>query len=356
MYIVIIPCARVGCWLYLHCLDQLLPSVLHATCSLLSLIQQARQRGEAELQWMRETLKLSTDQTGVCFASISTPLTFPDYSKPPILLSSLAKAFKACSIESFDMTGVLKAMFSTHQFESASSLTDSLSTFCGALQELLQPLPPCATSRSELPPPHLSLHLLEMIVSLSQKHMEEFYSQGAISGEDEYQKIGGDGLHVSSMVYSEISESTRGSLRDRQLKGGEEINAAQQRSLHKQSLEEFSLVLALKNSVLCSMSPDSRVYSVIVKLINDVFPNCDTEGLIAHEMSVREGMAVRSRQNREAVESARESRAASVMQMMKEENQASEGMYMFHVVLFDLADEFTMQKSPFVDTTYTQPN
>lgn len=271
---------------------------------------------------MTETLVLSVDRAGVCFASISIPLSFSDYTLPPVLPSSLAKAFKTCNIEAPDVAWILKAMFSTHQFESASYLAGSLTKFCGALQELLNPLPASDKTSSDQAP-FLSLCLLEMIVSLSQKHMREFYSQGAITGDDDVQPMGG-GLHASSVVYSEISGSTRGSLRDRQSKGNEDIDAAQQRSLHKQSLEEFSLVLALKNAILCSVPLGSRAYSVIVKLINDIFPNCDTEGLIAHEMSVREGMAVKSRQNREAVESARESRAASVMQMIKE-NQASEG-------------------------------
>lgn len=278
---------------------------------------------------MGEKIKLSKEHSGVCFASINTPLSsLPDYTPPPVLPSSLAAAFESCSVEAPDGMEILKVMFATRLFQNSSSLADSLFTFCGALEELCTPLPVPESPSEGLAsdPSHVSLYWLEMIVSLSQKHMREFYSVGAIPEEEEDgQRVAMDGLHVSSMVYSEISESTRASIKGRYPASNGEEDSSQQKSLQKQSLEEFSLVLALKDTILCSMLPSSRKYSVVVRLIGDVFPNCDVEGLLAHERSVREGMAVKARQNREAVESAHESRAASVMQMMREDNFPSEG-------------------------------
>lgn len=316
-----------GCWLFLHSIDHLQPSILQATCSLLSLIRQRRhKKEEASLEWMGEKITLSTDDTGICFASINTPLTFPDYSLPPVFPTSLAAAFKPCSVETPDMVEILKVMFTTHHFENAASLANSLFTFCGALEELSRPLLPqgTASGSTDSYSSRINLNWLEKIVSLSRKHMNEFYSLGAISTDDD-QPVAGDGLHVSSMVYSEISESTRASIKGRQSAGTGEDDASQQKLLQRQSLEEFSVVLSLKDCVLCSVVPSSREYNTTLRLLTDVFSNCDIEGLLAHEANVREGMALKARENREAVESARESRAASVMQMMREESCQSEG-------------------------------
>lgn len=311
---------HVGCWLYLHCIDSLHPRVLLTMCSLLSLIQQARRRGDTSVRWMDDKIKLPDDHTGICFASISTPLSFPDYTTHPVLPSVLAGAFKSCRIELPDRVEILKAMLVTRQFQNAASLADSLVKFCGALEELLSPLPVPESSPVHVDArSYVSLPFLQTIVSLSQNHMKEFYTVGAISEDDEEdsQRMVVDGLHMSSMVYSEFSGSTR--LSKYHESNGEE-DISQLKSLQKQSLEEFSLVLSLKDSVLCSVLPSSRKYPVIVRLISDVFPSCDIDGLLVHEASVREGMAVKARQNREVVESVRESRAASVMQMIREDN------------------------------------
>ena len=323
---IILPCC-IGCWLYLHSINHLQPHVLQATCRLLCLVQQARQRREANLEWMGEKIKLSVEHPGCCIASINTPLSFSDYTTSPVLPSALAGAFQSCSVEVPDTVEILKVMFATKQFQNAASLAESLSTFRSALEELRTPLMAIESlPGNSLPPPQLSLYCMEMIVSLSQKHMHEFYSVGAISDdEDDSQRMGGDNLHMPSVVYSEISQSTHASIRGRYSASNGEEDVSQQKSLQKQSLEEFSLVLALKDSILCSVPPGSKEYPVIVRLIRDLFPNCDIQGLLSHETAVREGMAVKARQNREAVESARESRAASVMQMMREDNFPSEG-------------------------------
>ena len=53
--------------------------------------------------------------------------------------------------------------------------------------------------------------------------------------------------------------------------------------------------------------------------------SCDVQGLLAHEDSVRGVLAEKAREDKSAVESARESRAASVMMTMQEDRQMSEG-------------------------------
>ena len=283
------------------------------------------------MDWVGERIKLNTENTGICFSSISTPLCFPDYSSPPLLPSCLESAFRSCRVDTPDKTDITKVLFATHQFDNANTLAESLVKFCTALEQVSNPLlPPLDSTPDPTPPPpyYLSLNWLEMVVTLSQRHMREFYSLGVLSdGDLTGEAQAGGGLHVASLVYSERSGSTRTSAKEtaRSTEAEKEEDLAQQKSLHKQSLEEFSLVLALKNSILCSLSPDSQKHAVIVRLITDLFPGCDVEGLLAHEAGVREGLAVKARENREAVESARESRAASVMQMMREDSLSNEG-------------------------------
>ena len=97
----------------------------------------------------------------------------------------------------------------------------------------------------------------------------------------------------------------------------------------RQSLEELALVLSLKDSLLPSFTPTSREYSILVQLLTDIFPGCDIHGLLAYEESAREGLAAKAAEDKQAVESVRESRAASAMQMIAEEH-SSEGTVMFH--------------------------
>lgn len=100
----------------------------------------------------------------------------------------------------------------------------------------------------------------------------------------------------------------------------------QQQALLRQSLEEFALVLAIKDCLLPSFPPTSKEHSILAQLLADVIPSCDIHGLLAHENAMREGMAARALKDRGAVESARESRATSAMQMVEEgHQQPSEG-------------------------------
>lgn len=257
-------------------------------------------------------------------ASISTPLHSLGYTLTPALPSSLANSFKICDVQVQDLNEATKILFAIRNFDNASSLADSLTTFCRVYEQVFM-----VDSSSPPGEPSITLDLrwLEMIVSLSQKHMKEFYGVGALASDDNEPLLtaGGEGLHVPSIVYSEISESTRASLKDKFLSNDDLEDNIQQKAQQKQCLEEFSVVLALKDSVLCSVLPRGRDYSVIVKLIRDVFPSCDIEGLLAHEGNVREGMAVKAKQDREAGESARESRAASVMQSIQEDNSSYGG-------------------------------
>lgn len=318
--------------MFLHSINKLQSSVLQTTCSLLSSLEQARQRDANVLQWMGEEIQLfsSSHSPGgggggsgmLCFASITAPIATTDYTLPPLLPSSLASAFKICSMGSSDRTELLRILFSVQLFDTASSLSTSLNNFCCAYEEIFAPLSGISSSSQ------INHLWLETIVLLTQRHMKEFYSLGALSADDDDQQmISGDGLHMPSVVYSEISGSARTSIRERQSgTNDEDSDESYQKSLQKQSLEEFSLVLALRDSLLSLFLPSSQEYLTVIKLISDVFPNCDLEGLLAHEANVREGMAVKARLNREAGESVRESRATSVMQMMREDNHPSEGM------------------------------
>jgi hypothetical protein len=133
---------------------------------------------------------------------------------------------------------------------------------------------------------------------------------------------------MASMVYSEVSHSTLNSLKYKTpfIPTGD---TSEQKAYQRQSLEEFSLVLSLKDSVLSAFSSTTSGgdYSMVVKLITEVFPSCDLDGLLAHEASVREGLAVQSKENpSKGTESARESRAASAMQMVQDDHPPSEGI------------------------------
>lgn len=261
-------------------------------------------------------------------ASISIPLHSLNYTPIPPLPSSLANSFKICDVQVPDLNEATRILFAIRNFNNASSLADSLTMFCRAYEEVFMtaPVPACSHSSSG-DSVALNLQWLEMVISLSQKHMREFYGVGALASDDSEPLLaaGGEGLHVPSMVYSEISESTRASWKDRFSSNNDTEDNSQQKAHQKKCLEEFSVVLALKDSILCSVLPGGRDHSVIIKLMRDVFPSCDIEGLLVHEGNVREGMAVKAKQDRGAGESARESRAASVMQTMQEQCYSFDG-------------------------------
>ena len=229
---------------------------------------------------------------------------------------------------------ILEAFFISQRFESAGYLAESLDKFCQALQELLlvdiasifsqEPTEYCKNSS----PSYLSLHQLKSIVALARTFMQEFEGIAIVSDEGISPQHGP--LHMASMVYSEISHSTLNSLKYKTpfIPTGDTSDTTEQKAYQRQSLEEFSLVLSLKDSVLSAFSTttNGRDYSMVVKLITEVFPSCDLEGLLLYEASVREGLAVQSKEDPgKGTESARESRAASAMQMVQDDHPPSEG-------------------------------
>ena len=326
-----------GSWLFLESVDCLQPAILQTACTLLAELKDAHTNRKSSIQTLGDSIHLPLDECGVCFARASyswNNFTSEISSHLPV---SLLETFKTCSVNSLDRKLVLEAFFVSQRFESARYLAESLDKFCEALQELFQigiasifsqePTEYCCKNNS---PAYLSLHQLKSIVTLARTFMQEFESIAVVSDEGLSPQHGP--LHMASMVYSEISHSTLNSLKYKTpfLPTGSAGDAAEQKAYQKQSLEEFSLVLSLKDSVLSSFSTTSDSdYSMVVKLITEVFPSCDLEGLLSHEASVREGLAVQSREDpSKGTESARESRAASAMQMVQDDHPPSESMYM----------------------------
>lgn len=287
---------------------------------------------------MGDTIQLPLDECGVCFANASYNWNnFTSDIESSRLPISLLETFKTCSVDLLNRKLILEAFFISHRFESASYLAESLDKFCQALYELFQvdlasifsqePTKYCKNNS----PAYLSLHQLKSIVALARTFMQEFESVAIVSEEGLSPQHGP--LHMASMVYSEISHSTLNSLKYKTpfIPTGDTSDTAEQKAYQKQSLEEFSLVLSLKDSVLSAFSStttsDSSDYSVIIKLITEIFPSCDLEGLLAHEASVREGLAIQSKEDpSKGTESARESRAASAMQMVQDDHPPSESM------------------------------
>ncbi len=302
-------CFPAGSWLYLHNMNRLNLGVLQTTCNLLSLILKARQSQTSSLQWASCTIRVSQDSQCVCMAAVHATAVLPH---------TLLQSFKTCSMQHPQKKQFLEASLLAHDFESSAHLAKTLSMFSDGLNELFSPNDVTGDAK-ELPRgTQVSLHIshLKVVVSLAQQHMREFESLGVLQQQG--------ALQIPSGVYSEFSGSNRGSLRFKptflQLEGGRAVAPA------RQSLEEFALVLALKDTLLSSLLPGSSGHSSFVRLLADTFPTCDVPGLLAYEKEMRENLAASSAEDSGAVESARESRAASAMQMVAEE-RLSEGMF-----------------------------
>lgn len=320
----------VGSWLFLQSVDCLQPAVLQTASILLAELKNAQLNRRSAFQAMGDSIQVSLDECGVCFANPSYQWNYV-YSteKSPCLSMSLLETFKTCSVNMIERKLILEAFFLSHQFESATYLAENLDKFCTAVEELIDSslapfcLDPFQCYRNSSPSHHISLCHLRSIVSLARSFMQEFESVTVI-GEEGRPQYGP--LHMTSMVYSEVSHSTLNSLKYKSPFLPEPGDTTQQGNYQKKSLEEFSLVLSLKDAVLSSYPANSGEYLIVVKLISDIFHNCDLQGLLAHETSVREGLAIKSREDKEAAESARESRAASAMQMVQDEHLLSEGI------------------------------
>ena len=314
-------------------MDCLQPPVLQSASTLLAELKDAQLNRRSTIQAMGESIHVhvSSDEHGVCLAAPSHQWNnVCSTENSPCLPVSLLETFKTCSVSMLERKFILEAFFLSRQFESATYLAESLDKFCSAIEELLHTN--VGSFLAELSPSdcyqtsshsYLSLHRLKSIVALARSFMQEFESV-TMTGEEGSPQQGP--LHMTSMVYSEVSHSTLNSLKYRSPFLPELSDHAEQKTYQKQSLEEFSLILSLKDAVLSSFASTSSEYSIIVKLISDIFPNCDIQGLLAHEENVREGLAVKSKEDKGAAESSRESRAASAMQMVQDEHQPSEGI------------------------------
>ena len=260
----------------------------------------------------------------MCMASYSMPLHSLNYMSIPALSSSLVSSFKICDIQTPDLYEATKILFAIHNFDNATSLADSLTLFCRAYEEIFEDTL-CSSSAIE-PRVTLNLHYLKAIISLSWKYMRKFDHVCGRTSADAHptQAAGDEDLFMPSLMYSQILGSILAPLKDSLIIGDVE-DTCQQKTQQKQYLEEFSVVLALKDSILSSVLPGGRDHSVIVRLMMDVFLCCDLERLLMHEVVVREGLAVEASKDREVGESARESRAASIMQNMQEDHRSFDG-------------------------------
>lgn len=217
--------------MFLRGLDHLPPAVLQTTCDLLTEVQRARESQATSLHWRGETIRVTHDNPSACFASV---LVHPGQSFPR-LSSGVFQSFKTCSVPCPDLRLILEASFLVHEFESAVHLAKQLSFLYDAVNELFgqnfaalayknsstetesaksqeeHVAAYCCPPGMDLPPrPPLGLRLLKDVVSLAQRHMQEFDALGLMeTGEGG----GGGALHALSTVYSEISESTRASLK-----------------------------------------------------------------------------------------------------------------------------------------------
>ena len=107
----------------------------------------------------------------------------------------------------------------------------------------------------------------------------------------------------------------------------------QEPALVRGSLEELCLLLSLKDHLLPQFQ-DTASLDIFLLLLSDLFPGCNVPELLAHERGQREELAGRADQDREeAGNSARESRAASAMMVVREDMKApSEGLHQFMCV------------------------
>ena len=104
----------------------------------------------------------------------------------------------------------------------------------------------------------------------------------------------------------------------------------QQPPLSRSSLEDHSILFSLKDLLLPQLH-DTASLSTLIALLTDLFPGCNMAELLAGESQHREDLAAKAAEDREAGASARESRAASAMMVVREENRVpSEGVCIVH--------------------------
>lgn len=275
---------------------------------------------------MEETIPLPSEVHGACFATITCPIASQKRIQLP---TSVLEVFQTCNISPPNRKLVLEALFLTRGFRTSSLLATSLDNVCLAVEELYtDTIPGFQFSLAPLQTPvlsQLSFHQLKVIVSMAERHLKEFENLGLFHFESG--QAPGETLQMPSMVYSEVSQSTRASLKFKSsLPVDPQADSSQQYTHQVHSLEEFALVLSLKDILLSVLPAGNTEHSILVILLSELFPSCDLHGLLAHESGVRQGMAIKAVNNDTAEESARESRAASAMQTLLDENQLSEGI------------------------------
>ena len=312
--------------MFLHSLDALRPSILQTACSLLLKAQHANRSHSSNLHWMEESIPLPSETHEACFATVAYPIFGQKKNQLP---TSVLDIFQACNFSPPNRKVFLEALFLAQGFRTSSLLATLLDNVCLAVEELYSNnIPGFQVSVTTLQTPvfsQLSFHQLTVIVSMAERHMQEFENLGLLQIESG--QAPGETLQMPSMVYSEISQSTRASLRFRSsLPVDPQTDSSQHYTHQVQSLEEFALVLSLKDVLLSALPAGNTDHSILVTLLSELFPSCDFQGLLAHESGVREGMALKAMNNDTAEESARESRAASAMQTVLDENQLSEGI------------------------------
>ncbi len=296
-----------GSWLLLQSIDTLPSSTLQTVCSLLVSIQQARVNHSSTIQWMKNTVPVSINPSGVCFATMAADrqIEFPN---------TLNEFFQNCTVNLPDKKVILEALFLVDEFSTSQNLAQLLHKVSLGIEELFSGLGSVKSAQNSF---KLSLHKLKAIISLASKHMNDFEGLGLLSGDSNTNN--NNALKMPSAVYSEMSQSTkRASLKFG--RGGE--NDCEH--LSRPALEEFSLLLALKDTLLPSAHRQGNEYDVMTTLISELFPDCDLRGMLSHEASVREGLAMEAATSCDPEGSARESRAASVMHNVLDENQTSE--------------------------------
>ncbi len=257
---------------------------------------QSKNNQSTSFQWEDSTtVRVGLDSPCACIATVHATATIPH---------TILQSFKTCRVQHPQQKYFLEALLLAHEFESSVHLSKTLTAFINAFNQSID-----HTTTAENVKQLHSRHL-KIVVSLAKQHMKELESVTALQQQG--------ALHIPSGVYSDFSAGTRSSLYFKptflQFERGKVV--APQRS----SLEEFALVLSLKDNLLPSFPPDSSGRPSLVQLLADTFPSCDVPGLLAHEQAIGESLSAKAASDSQAVESARESRAASAMQMVAEEH------------------------------------
>lgn len=263
---------------------------------------------------------------GACFSTININDPSISYKQHPV---SLLKAFHSCCLSPPNRKPILEAFFAAQGFRNSTLLATLLEDVCISVEELFSEDTAGSQETCQFFHNHvfsrLKLQQLKVIVAMAQKHMKEFENIGVLRIENG--QTYDEGLQMPSLVYSEVSQSTRASLKFRSsLPIDSHADSSQQFAQHIQSLEEFALVLSLKDCLLSVLSPGSSEQLILITMLSEMFTNCDLQGLLAHESSVRQGLAIKALNNESAEASAKESRAASAMQTLLDENSLSESM------------------------------